>query len=149
MLACGPDCGCGRPAPPGLGGILSTVLNVVGAATVGVPIGSIAASQASPGFAPITQTPTQIAQNVAPKVGAFIQTPPKQAPDARSMAVAQAAAPQIAQAMAASGYVFPAGSTGAELAHPNVFDAFGGNSRKLVEYGFVGLGALLLLKAIR
>lgn len=149
MLACAPGCGCERPHPPGMGGFFTEILNVVGAATIGVPIGSVAASQALPGYAPVTQTPDQIAAAVAPKVVAAIGNPGKAAPDPRSQAIAQAAAAQIAAKMAVDGYSFPAGTVGAELQHPNVLDAFGGGTRQLVEIGLGALGVLLLIKVIK
>lgn len=160
MLSCGPDCGCDSrgvislplailPAP-GLNGWLATALNVAAsAAGIPVPIGTIAESGVTPGYAVITQTPDQIAKTVASKVQAAMGDPPKVAPDARSQAVADAALPQIAQDLAAGGYSFPAGSMGAQLAHPDVFGAFGGNSGEFVKWGFVGLGALLLLKVLK
>jgi hypothetical protein len=133
-----------------MGGIFTTILNVVGAATVGVPLGTVAASQAQPGYAPITQTPAQIAATVAPKVQAAIANPAKTGSvTSLSQAVATAAAPQIAQQLAAGGYMFPAGTQGAELQHPNLFDAFGGSNARLAEIGFAALGVLLLIKAVK
>lgn len=152
MLACGPNCGCERHGPlsGGLAGWMATALNVAAAAVgVPVPVGTIAAAGATPGYGPITQTPDQIAKAVAPKVADAISHPAKGPADARSMAVAQASAAQIAQSLAQSGYMFPAGTTGAQLQHPDPFAAFGGNSGQLVRIGFAGLGVLLLLKTLK
>lgn len=134
----------------GLGGFFAEVLNVVGAATVGVPLGTVAESQAQAAYGKITQTPDQIAQTVAPKVADAIAHPAKAGTITPiSQNIAQSVAPQVAQAMAASGYQFAPGSLGASLVHPDPFGAFGGNSSQLVKYGFVGIGALLLLKALK
>lgn len=160
MLGCGgSDCGCGcspprvmPPSPPvGMGGWFSTALNVAGSFVGDPALGDQIASQAKGGYAAISQTPQQIADTVAPKVISALKapssSPAKVTPAAQQ--VATYAAADIAQALAKQGYMFPAGTLGAEYQKPSMFNAFGGQNASFAKIGVGALGVLLLFKLIK
>ena len=157
MLGCGNDCGCGCNSeasfvipPTNFGGFFSTLLNV-GGSFIGDPeLGSQIASQAVPGFAPVTQDAKAIADTVTPDLLMVLKSPVDiKGLSPRDQQVASSAGPAIAMALAAKGYVFAPGTVGAELQKPSAFDAFGGNSSGLVKIGFGVLGVALLIKMLR
>lgn len=142
-------CGCGdRRAPSGMGGWFSTALNVAGSFVGDPGLGNQIAGQASPGFAPITSTPAQIAAHVAPSVKDLLTSgsidPTGITP--ASQQIATAAAPAVAATLAAQGVYFPPGSAGEALQRPTPLDAFGGQNAKWVLVGGLALGAALLWK---
>jgi|SRR5579862_1174876 len=136
----------------GMGGIFSEILDAAGA-TVGDPgLGDQIASKAQPGFVPVTQNTTQIAQTVAPDVIKAMNSPTPITPTpipTLYQQIASAAAPQIAQQLKAQGYLFPPGSMGAEYQNPSIFDAFGGQYSSVVKIGALGLAGFLALKLVR
>lgn len=152
MLACGPSCNCsGRCRQPGLAGFFSTLLNVAGTLVGDPALGNQVAAQASPGYAPVTQSADQVATTVSPAVLDALHQPsgkPLQA-NAVTQQVAAYALQPIAQQLASQGYQFPPGTVGAELVKPSLLDAFGAQNRQLVMVGGLALGGLFLLKWIR
>jgi hypothetical protein len=144
--------GCGCDAPrraPGMGGIFSTLLDVAGAYVGDPGLGDQVASQSPLAFGPITQTPAQIATTIAPDVtaamGNLAAIDTKNITSA-SQQIATSILPQTAAAMTAAGVVFPPGSVGANLQHPTVLNAFGGQDAEYVLIGGLALAALLLFK---
>lgn len=142
-----------RPgAPPGMGGLFSTVLNVAGSFVGDPALGSQVASFAQPGFANITQTPQEIADMVAPTVATRLASPgvlPNPAalsPQAQQIGAGVAA--YVARDLATQGVALAPGTVGAELQHPSILDAFGGPNAKWVLTGGLALAALLVLKEI-
>lgn len=161
MMGCGPGgscCGSCRghgpvapPTPPvGMAGIFSTALNVAGAYFGDPELGNQIASQAQPGYSPITQDAQAIAKTVAPATLTALKGPVNLkniSPQAQQ--IAASVAPSVALELASQGYVFPPGSYGADLQKPSMFDAFGGQNKTFAEVGFVALGALLLFKVLK
>ncbi len=145
-------CGCAScsgQAPGGFGGWFSTALNVAGSFVGDPGLGDQIASQAGPGWANIGETPDQIAQRVAPEVGAaFVAGKPINAGNlsAQAQQIAAGVAPGVAASLKAQGVILPAGTVGGELQHPSTLDAFGGGNRQWVILGGLALGAALLLK---
>jgi hypothetical protein len=144
-----------RPAPPlrtgrGMGGVFSQLLDMGGSFFGDPTLGDQIASKAQGGYAPVTQSPADVAATIAPKVLTALKNPQSQyKPDALALSVSNYALADTARALAAQGYIFAPGSLGAELSKPSVLDAFGGQSRGLVMLGGAALGGLLLLKAFR
>lgn len=139
-----------RPSnPSGMGGMFSKLLNVAGTFIGDPALGDQIAAKAKPGYVPITQAPEQIANTIGAEVLADLKSPSSVVPDNNSFAVANAVAPAVAMKLASEGYIFPAGSLGAEFAHPSSLNAFGGQNRNLVIWGAAGIGALLLLKTFK
>lgn len=158
------DCSCGcascggelAPNPStqggggGFGGIFSTFLNVAGSLVGDPALGSQVAAQALPGYAPITETPQQIADRVAPGVKtALAAGTPVSLTGVTSQAqqIGQSVAPDVAADLAAQGYTFAPGTVGAELQKPSVLDAFGAANRGWVALGAAALGVALLWKS--
>lgn len=133
-------------------GIFSTILNVVGAVTIGDPgLGNQLTLDAVPGYAPITQTPQQIADTVTPQVLSALKS--GMVPNVTGIApayvqIAGTIAPSVAIELANQGYVFPDGTVGAQYQHPTIFDAFGGQNAGFVKLASIGLAGLLLLKVL-
>lgn len=147
------QCGCASCAPGapggGFGGWFSTALDVAGSFIGDPALGEQIASQAGPGWARIGETPDQIAQRVAPDVGAaFAAGKPISAanisPQAQQIAAGVAAG--VAASLRAQGVILPAGTVGGELQSPSSLDAFGGANRKWVLLGGLALGAALVFK---
>lgn len=144
------SCGPGK-APPGLGGFFSTALNVAGSFVGDPALGDQIASQAGPAWARIGETPDQIAERVAPEVGAaFVAGKPIRAAGLSPQAqqIAAGVAPGVAASLRAQGVILPAGTVGGQLQNPSTLDAFGGDSRKWVILGGLALGAALLWKGL-
>lgn len=133
-----------------MGGFFSTILNVAGSAVGDPGLGNQVASQSPAAFGTITQTPDQIAAQVLPKVKATLSTGTPSAKDITpaSQQIATLVAPDIAAQLAADGVMFPAGTVGANLQHPTVLNAFGGQNAQWVLVGGLALAALLLFKEI-
>lgn len=135
----------------GMGGFFTTALNVAGAFVGDPALGSQIASGAQPGYAPLTQTPDQIARTVAPAAKSALTNPGAIDVNAISPGAQRIAAeilPQTAAALAAAGYAFPPGTVGASLQRPSVLNAFGGGSARWVLIGGVALAGLLLAKEL-
>lgn len=142
-------CGCdGPPRPSGLGGLFSTALDVAGSFVGDPGLGDQIASKAGRAFAPVTQTPTQIAKQVTPGVKAALESGSIDSAGITpaSQQIASSIGPAVAASLAAEGVYFPPGTKGAELQRPTPLDAFGGANAKWVLFGGLALGAALLFK---
>jgi hypothetical protein len=144
-------CGCAACGGQGaaFGGFFSTALDVAGSFVGDPMLGEQIAAKGGRGWAAISETPDQIAERIAPTVGASVVAgKPIDGAGVSSQAqqIAAGVAPGVAAALAAQGVIFPAGTVGAELQHPSTLDAFGGANRQWVIIGGLALGAALLLK---
>jgi hypothetical protein len=134
-----------------MGGFFSEVLDVAGSFVGDPALGEQVASKAVPGFARITQTPAQIADQVKGRVKS--QLAAQAAPDPTkitpaAMQIGAAVAPNVAAALASEGVMFPAGTVGGELQHPTPLDAFGGPNAKWVLVAGLALAGLLAFKEL-
>lgn len=113
------------PTPALMGGIFSEILNVAGAYVGDPALGDQLASKALRAYAPIKQTPQQIADEVTPQVLQALKSSAVVDIDNLSVSIAQAIAPYVAVNLNSQGVVFNPGTLGASYTYPSLFGGMG------------------------